>query len=84
MGERSNSRTIKQSILVLTVKSKHATDPILAKGLSFSGRRHEAEKFWQSREGRIRMYCCSRDHLDKCTEEAECFICAGEHGGSKH
>jgi hypothetical protein len=45
LGERFDSRTIKRSILVLTKKSKQAADAILAKGLSFSGRRHEAERF---------------------------------------
>jgi hypothetical protein len=45
LGERFDSGTIKRSTLVLTVKSKQAADAILAKGLSFSGRRHEAERF---------------------------------------
>jgi hypothetical protein len=45
LGERFDSGTIKRSTLVLTVKSKQAADAILAKGLSFGGRRHEAERF---------------------------------------
>jgi hypothetical protein len=45
LGERFDSRTIKRSTLVLTVKSKQAVDAILAKGLSFSSRRYEAERF---------------------------------------
>jgi hypothetical protein len=39
LGERFDSRTIKGSTLVLTVESKQAADSILAKGLSFDGRR---------------------------------------------
>jgi hypothetical protein len=30
------------------------------------------------------MRCCGRDHLGQCTEDAKCFVCAGEHEGSKH
>jgi hypothetical protein len=37
-------RWIKGSTLVLTVESKQAADSILAKGLSFDGRRYETEK----------------------------------------
>jgi hypothetical protein len=66
------------------VKAKHAADAILAKGLSFDGRCHEAERFWESGEGRTCMQCCRRDHFGKCTEMARCYICAGEHEGAKH
>jgi hypothetical protein len=45
LSKRFDSRTIKRSTLVLTVKSKQAVDAILAKGLSFSGRRYKAERF---------------------------------------
>lgn len=47
LGERYENGTIKRSTLVLTVKSKQAADIIMAKGLSFGGRRHEAERFWE-------------------------------------
>jgi len=68
----------------LTVKSKQAADTIMAKGLSFGGRRHEAERFWERGQGGMCMRCCGRDHFGKCVEEAKCFICAGKHEGSKH
>lgn len=84
LAERFDSGTIKRSTLVLTVKTKHAADAILAKGLSFGGRRHEAERFWEKVEGRMCMRCCGRDHLGKCTETARCYICAGGHEGDKH
>jgi hypothetical protein len=45
LSKRFDSRTIKRSTLVLTVKSKQAVDAILAKGLSFSGRRYKVERF---------------------------------------
>jgi hypothetical protein len=45
LGERFDIRTIKQSTLVLTVKSKQVADAILAKGLSFSSRCYEVERF---------------------------------------
>jgi hypothetical protein len=84
LGERFDSGSIKRSTLVLTVKSKQAADVILARGLSFGGRRHEVERFWERGEGRMCTRCCGRDHLGKCTEEARCFVCAGEHTGSEH
>lgn len=84
LGERFDSGTIKRSTLVLTVKSKQAADAILAKGLSFGGRRHEAERFWERGEGRMCMHCCGRDHFGKCVEKAKCFVCADEHEGAKH
>ena len=84
LGERFDSRTVKRSTLVLTVKSKQAADAILAKGLSFGGRRHEAERFWERGEGRMCMHCCGRDHFRKCVEEAKCFVCAKGHEGAKH
>lgn len=30
------------------------------------------------------MRCCGREHFGQCTEDPKCFICAGEHEGSKH
>ena len=84
LGERYENGTIKRSTLVLTVKSKQAADTIMAKGLSFGGRRHEAERFWERGQGGMCMRCCGRDHFGKCVEEAKCFICAGKHEGSKH
>ena len=30
------------------------------------------------------MRCCGRDHFGQCTEEPKCFVCAGDHEGSKH
>jgi hypothetical protein len=47
LGDRYENGTIKRSTLVLTVKSKQAADTIIAKGLSFGGRRHETERFWE-------------------------------------
>jgi hypothetical protein len=47
LGERYKNGTIKRSTLVLTVKSKQAADTIIAKGLSFSGRRYETGRFWE-------------------------------------
>ena len=84
LGQRYESGTIKRSTLVLTVKNKQAADTIMAKGLSFGGRRHEAERFWERGQGGMCMRCCGRDHFGKCVEEAKCFICAGKHEGSKH
>lgn len=84
LAERFDSGGIKRSTLVLTVKTKHAADAILAKGLSFGGRRHEAERFWEKGEGRMCMQCCGRDHFGKCVAEAKCFVCVGEHEGGKH
>lgn len=84
LHERFHSGLIKRSTLVLTVKSKRAADAMLAKGLSFGGRRHEVERFWETGEGGMCMRCCGRDHFGKCTEEAKCFVCAGDHEGSKH
>lgn len=80
LAERFDSGAIKRSTLLLTVKTKSAADTILAKGLSFGGRRHEAERFWERGEGRIRMQCCGGDHFGKCAEEAKCYISVGEHG----
>lgn len=45
LGVRYQNGSIKRSTLVLTIKTKQAADTIMAKGLSFSGRRHEAERF---------------------------------------
>jgi len=84
LSERYQNGSIKRSTLVLTVKSKQAADTIMAKGLSFGGRRHEAERFWERGQGGMCMRCCGRDHFGKCVEEAKCFICAGKHEGSKH
>jgi hypothetical protein len=84
LGERYQNGSIKRSTLVLTVKSKQAADTIVSKGLSFGGRRHEAERFWERGQGGMCMRCCGRDHFGKCVEEAKCFICAGKHEGSKH
>lgn len=84
LAERFDSGAIKRSTLVLTVKTKHAADTIMAKGLSFGGRRHEAERFWEKGEGKMCMQCCGHDHFVKCTEMAKCYICAGEHEGAKH
>lgn len=84
LGERYENGTIKRSTLVLTVKSKQAADIIIAKGLSFGGRRHEAERFWEQGQGGMCMRCCGRDHFGKCVEEAKCFVCAGTHEGREH
>jgi DNA-binding ferritin-like protein len=84
LAERFDSGAIKRSTLVLTVKTKRAADTILVKGLSFGGRRHEAERFWERGEGRMCMQCCGGDHFGKCAEETNCYICAGEHEGAKH
>jgi hypothetical protein len=84
LAERYESGSIKRSTLVLTVKSKKAADVILAKGLSFGGRRHEVERFWERGEGGMCTRCCGRDHFGQCTEEPKCFVCAGDHEGSKH
>jgi hypothetical protein len=66
------------------MKSKQAADAILAKGLSFSSRRYEVERFWERGEGRIYIYYYSRDHFGKCVEEAKCFIYTEGHEGAKH
>jgi hypothetical protein len=84
LAGRYESGSIKRSTLVLTVKSKKAADVILAKGLSFGGRRHEVERFWERGEGGMCMRCCGRDHFGQCTEKPKCFVCAGDHEGSKH
>lgn len=84
LSERYDNGSTKRSTLVLTVKSKRAADTIMAKGLSFGGRRHEVERFWERGEGGICLHCCGRDHFGKCIGEAKCFVCAGEHEGSKH
>jgi hypothetical protein len=84
LGERYENGTIKRSTLVLTVKSKRAADTIMAKGLSFGGRRHEAERFWERGQGGMCMRCCGRDHFRKCIEEAKCFVCAGTYEGKEH
>lgn len=84
LGERYQNGSIKRSTLVLTVKSKQAADTIVSKELSFGGRRHEAERFWERGQGSMCMRCCGRDHYGKCVEEAKCFIRAGKHEGSKH
>lgn len=82
--ERYDSGAIRHSTLVVTVKSKQVADTMLAKGVSFGGRRHEVERFWLPGEGGICTHCCGPDHFGKCTEPAQCFVCAGEHEGSKH
>lgn len=84
LAERFHTGAIKQSTLVVTVKSKQASDTMLAKGLLFGGKRHEVERFWLPGEGGICTHCCGPDHFGKCTEQAKCFVCAGEHEGAKH
>lgn len=84
LAERFSSGSIKRSTLVLTVKSKKAADVIMAKGLTFGGKRHEVERFWEKGEGGMCMRCCGRDHFGQCTEDPKCFVCAGDHEGSKH
>lgn len=84
LAERFDSGSIKRSTLVLTVKSKKTADAIMAKGLTFGGRRHEVERFWERGEGGMCMRCCGRDHFGQCTEDPKCFVCAGDHEGSKH
>jgi hypothetical protein len=81
---RYQNGSIKKSTLVLTVKSKQAADTIMAKGLSFGGKRHETERFWERGQGGMCKRCCGRDHFGKCVEEAKCFVCAGKHEGSEH
>lgn len=84
LEERYHSESITRSSLVVTVKNKAAADTIMAKGLSFGGRRHEAEKFWTRGEGGICTDCCGRDHFGKCNEAARCYVCAENHPGSEH
>jgi hypothetical protein len=84
LGERYENGTIKRSTLILTVKSKQAADTIIAKGLSFGGRRHETERFWERGQGGMCMLCCGRDQFENCVEEAKCFVCAGNHDGREH
>lgn len=72
LAVRFDSEAIKRSTLVLTLKTKHAADTILAKGLSFGGRRHEAERFWKKGEGSMCMQCCGQDHFGRCPELAKC------------
>lgn len=67
--------TVTRSTLVVTMESETAADSILAKGLSFGGRRHEAEKFWMKGEGGIWVQCCGNDHFGKCNEAARCYVC---------
>jgi len=45
LGGRYQNGLIKRSTLVLTMKTKQVADTIMAKGLSFGGRRHKAERF---------------------------------------
>jgi hypothetical protein len=82
--ERFDNGSIEHSTIVVTVRSKQAADTMMAKGLSFGGRRHEVEKFWEKGEGGICTHCCGRDHFGKCTEVAKCFVCAEEHEGAEH
>lgn len=84
LEERFHSGTVARSTLVVTFRSKNAADTIMAKGLSFGGRRHEAEKFWTKGEGGICMQCCGRDHFGKCSETAKCYVCAEQHKGLEH
>ena len=84
LEERFHSESITHSSLVVTVKSKALADTIMAKGLSFGGRRHEAGRFWTKREGGICTHCCGRDHFGKCDEAARCYVCAENHPGSEH
>lgn len=84
LAERFDSGSIKRSTLVLTVKSKKTANVIMAKGLTFGGRRHEVERFWEKGEGEMCMRCCGRDHFGQCTEDPKCFVCAGDHEGSNH
>lgn len=84
LAERFDSGSIKRSTLVLTVKSKKSADVFMAKGLTFGGKRHEVERFWERGEGGMCMRCCGRDHFGQCTEDPKCFVCAGDHEGSKH
>lgn len=83
LAERFDNGSIRRSTLVLTVKSKNAADAVLAKGLNFRGRCHEAERFWERGEGGMCMRCCGRDHFGQCTEGPKCFVYAGDHEGSK-
>lgn len=62
LAERFHTGAIKQSTLVVTVKSKQASDTMLAKGLLFGGKRHEVERFWLPGEGGICTHCCGPDH----------------------
>ena len=84
LEERHHSESITRSSLVVTVKSKAAADTIMAKGLSFGGRRHEAERFWTRGEGGICTDCCGRDHFGKCNEATRYYVCAENHPGSEH
>lgn len=84
LEERFHSGTVNHSTMVVTVKSKQAADAIMANGLQFGGRRHEAEKFWMKGEGGICLQCCGRDHFGKCTETAKCYVCAEQHEGANH
>jgi len=84
LEERYHSESITRSSPVVTVKSKAVADSIMAKGLSFGGRRHEADRFWTRGEGGICTDCCGRDHFGKCNKAARCYVCAENHPGSEH
>lgn len=75
LAERFDSGSIKRSTMVLTVKRKKAADVMVAKALTFGGKRHEVERFWERGEGAMCMRCCGPDHFGQCTEEPKCFVC---------
>ena len=84
--EKYNSKKIKCSTIVITVRSKLEADNIIAKGLYFGGFNHTADRYWETGPEDICPKCLEFGHTNfrACTEPARCYICTGNHEASEH
>jgi hypothetical protein len=73
------------SSLVVTIRDKQLADSLRQTGIYFGGKRHLAERYWESGKGEICPRCCKFGHFEGCNkEEARCYLCAGPHLAQDH
>src|SRR5271155_2241707 len=84
--EKYNSKLIKCSTIIVTVRSKLEADKLTTKGLYFGGYNHTVDRYWETGPEKICPKCLEYGHTSyrACTAPAKCYICAGSHEASEH